>query len=169
MSFYPVFFPGSIRKFFHGIFLFALSWSLLFPLTSLTQAQTYERELHLGAQPTLTIKNRNGRVSVITSDDQKDQTLLQATSPGAPVEPGDVMVSGGDISVRERNAQNRIDLTLHVPARTRVKVESETGMVDVVGDLASAEVFTDTGTIHADVPLDAVKTSADAKIGRAHV
>jgi hypothetical protein len=30
-----------------------------------------------------------------------------------------------------------------------VKVESENGMVDVIGDLAMAEVLTDTGTIHA--------------------
>src|SRR5258707_1872288 len=30
-------------------------------------------------------------------------------------------------------------------------------MVDVIGDLEAAKVVTNTGTIHADVPLDALK------------
>ena len=126
-------------------------------LTHAQSAETYEKDLNVSAKSTLTIKNRNGRVSVITSDDEKAQATLQATSPGAPVEPGDVNISGGDITVRERRAADRIDLTIRVPARTRVKIESESGMVDVIGDFASAEVTTNTGTIHADVPLDAVK------------
>src|SRR5262249_43322130 len=46
---------------------------------------------------------------------------------------------------------------VHVPKRCRVSVESESGMVDIVGDFESAEVITNTGTIHADVPLDALK------------
>lgn len=154
----PVFSAGRcIRKLFQLVLVVALISSLLFPLTSPASAQAYERELRIAAKSTLTIKNRNGRVSVITSDDQKDQALLQATSPGAPVERGDITVSGGDISVRERRPPDRIDLTIRVPARTRVKIESESGMVDVIGDLALAEVSTNTGTIHADVPLDAVK------------
>src|SRR5439155_5959555 len=88
---------------------------------------------------------------------QKDKLLLQATSPGAPVQPGDLNVSGGEIIVRERGAQDRIDLTVHAPARARVKIESESGMVDVIGDFEFAEVITNTGTIHADVPLDSLK------------
>ena len=44
-----------------------------------------------------------------------------------------------------------------VPKRSRVKIETETGMVDVIGDFDIADVLTNTGTIHADVPLDALK------------
>ena len=117
----------------------------------------YERELNLSSKSTLTIINRNGRVSVITLKDEKDKATLQATSPGVPVEKKDINVSDGEIVVRERRAQDRIDLTIRVPPRMRVKIESETGMVDVIGDFAEAEVMTNTGTIHADVPLDAVK------------
>jgi VWFA-related protein len=119
--------------------------------------QAYERELNVSSKSTLTIINRNGRVSVITLKDEKDKATLQATSPGAPVEKKDINVSDGEIVVRERRAQDRIDLTIRVPPRMRVKVESESGMVDVIGDFAEAEVMTNTGTIHADVPLDAVK------------
>lgn len=103
----------------------------------------------------MTIKNRTGRVSVIASDDEKSKSSLQATSASAPVEASDVAVSGNQIVVRERSY--RIDLTVRVPKRTRVSIESESGMIDVIGDFASAEVVTNTGTIHADVPLDALK------------
>jgi len=122
-----------------------------------SRAQAYEKEFTVNAKSLLTIKNRSGRVTVITSDSEKDKATLQANSSGAAVEPGDVSVSGGEIAVRERTAQNRIDLTVHIPKRARVKIESESGMVDVIGDFEMADVFTNTGTIHADVPLDAVK------------
>jgi VWFA-related protein len=157
MLFHPVFSPGFFQKLFHCIFVVVIASTLLLPGFQPAHAQTYERELNIGAKSTLTIRNRNGRVSVIASDDEELKPLLQATSPGAPIEPRDVSISGGEIIVRERSSQDRIDLTVRVPARTRVKIESESGMVDVIGDLAVAEVTTNTGTIHADVPLDDVK------------
>src|SRR5713226_2524426 len=130
---------------------------LLNILPTRTFAQAYEREIPSPGKSLLTIRNRNGRVTVIASDAQKDKLSLQATSPGAPVAPEDISASSGEISVRERGPQNRIDLTVHVPARARVKIESEAGMVDVIGDFEVADVITNTGTIHADVPLDALK------------
>ncbi|HEV8139533.1 MAG TPA: VWA domain-containing protein [Pyrinomonadaceae bacterium] len=153
MLFHPVSCPGLVRF----ILAIVIAASAVVSLPGLANAQSYEREFSVGSKPSLTIKNRNGRVSVVTSDDQKDKALVQATSPVAPVEPSDISISGGEIVVRERRAGDRIDLIVRVPSRTRVKVESENGMVDVIGDLAMAEVLTDTGTIHADVPLDDVK------------
>jgi VWFA-related protein len=128
-----------------------------FPSRSRMQAQAppYEKDLTAGGKALLTIRNRHGRVSVVASDDEKSKASLRATSTGAPVEPADVNVSGSEITVRER--PDRIDLTVHVPKRSRVKVETETGMVDVIGDFEVADVVTNTGTIHADVPLDALK------------
>jgi VWFA-related protein len=153
MLFHPVSCPGLVRF----ILAIVIAASVVVSLPGPANAQSYEREFSVGSKPSLTIKNRNGRVSVVTSNDQKDKALVQATSPVAPVEPGDISISGGEIVVRERRAGDRIDLIVRVPSRTRVKVESENGMVDVIGDLAMAEVLTDTGTIHADVPLDDVK------------
>lgn len=118
-------------------------------------AQSYEKELNISAKALLVIRNRTGRVSVIASDDEKSKSSLRATSPGATVEPSDITVSGNQIVVRER--PYRIDLTVRVAKRSRVRIESDTGMVDVIGDFEAAEVMTDTGTIHADVPLDALK------------
>ncbi len=150
--------PRRFRRIPFQILLVAagLSASLL-PLSTGTRAQApaYEKDLTTVGKALLTIRNRNGRVSVVTSDDEKSRASLQATSAGSPVEPGDVSVSGGEITVRDR--RERIDLTVHVPKRSRVKIETDTGMVDVIGDFEAAEVLTNTGTIHADVPLDAVK------------
>lgn len=151
--------PGVFRKILGLTSLLVAACLLVsfFPSGSRAQlqAQTYEKELTAGGKALLTIRNRHGRVSVVASDDEKSKASLQATSTGAPVEPADVNVSGSEITVRER--QDRIDLTVHVPKRSRVKIETETGMVDVIGDFEVADVFTNTGTIHADVPLDALK------------
>src|SRR5258706_9903875 len=142
-----------------GIFLLvaACLWASFSPsrLPTHAQARSYQKELSAGGKTLLTIKNRTGRVSVVASDDEKSKASLQAASSGAPVEPADVSVSGSEITVRER--RDRIDLTVRVPKRARVKVETETGMVDVIGDFEVADVLTNTGTIHADVPLDALK------------
>jgi VWFA-related protein len=129
----------------------------LLPVIPSAHAQGYERELSAAGPVSLTIKNRNGRVSVIASDDPNSKTTLQATSPGRPVEAGDVRANSGMIDVRERPHQDRIDITVRVPPRSRLKIEGESGMVDVIGNLESAEVATDTGTIHADVPLDSLR------------
>jgi VWFA-related protein len=133
--------------------LFALG--LVFSTTQGIRAQAYERDLNLSSKALLTIKNRTGRVSVVAADSEKAKPSLKATSTGAPVAPGDIVVSGNEIVVREH--PYRIDLIVRVPRRARVRVESEAGMVDVIGDFEVADVITNTGTIHADVPLDALK------------
>ena len=128
---------------------------LVFPTIPGVRAQAYERDLNLSGKTLVTIKNRNGRVSVIAADSEKAQPSLKATSTGAPVASGDLLVSGNEIVVREH--PYRIDLIVRLPKRARVRVESEAGMIDVIGDFEVADVITNTGTIHADVPVDALK------------
>lgn len=139
-------------KSFSAILAVLLGFGFL-PVPS--RAQAYDKELSAGGKALFTIKNRTGRVSVIASDSEKDKSSLHASSTTGTVEPSDVIVAGTDITVRER--PYRIDLVVRVAKRSRVKIECETGMVDIIGDLEIAEVLTDTGTIHADVPLDALK------------
>src|SRR5438874_13319236 len=147
---------SSTHSFFsnRSLLLF-ISAAVVICSTSFVRAQTYERELNTSARTLLTIKNRNGRVSVIASDNEKDKASLKATSTGAAVVPSDITVSSNEIVVRER--PYRIDITVRVPKRARVRIESESGMVDVIGDFEVADVITNTGTIHADVPLEALK------------
>ena len=124
-------------------------------------AQSYKKDLDTGEKVSLTVRSRSGRVSVIAQDEQVKRVTVEATSLGAAVDPLDVRtVAKGnniDVDVRDRREKDRIDVTVRIPSRSRVKVEGEEGSVDIVGNVESAEVSTNTGTIHADVPLDAVK------------
>ena len=124
-------------------------------------AQAYRQELDTPEKVSLKVKSRSGRVSVIALDEQVKKVSIEATSAGGAVDGADVhAVAKGtniDIEVRDRRDQNRIDLVVRIPSRSRVVVEGEEGSIDIVGNVESAEVNTNTGTIHADVPLDAVK------------
>jgi len=126
-------------------------------------AQSYCSEPETTEKVSLSVRSRNGRVSVIASGEQQKKVTIEATSSGAPVDSTDVQAVAKDgsleIEVRARREQDRIDLTVRVPSRSRVRINSEAGAVDVVGNVEFAEVRTNTGTIHADVPLDAVKFS----------
>jgi len=126
-----------------------------------TTGQSYRRELETGEKVSLTVKSRNGRISVIASDEQKKNVTIEASSVGALVDSTDVHISAKgntvDIEVRDRRDKDRIDLIVRIPARAKVKVETEAGSVDIVGNVESADVSTNTGTIHADVPLEALK------------
>jgi len=124
-------------------------------------AQGYKTELETPEKVSVAVKNLDGRVSVVASEEQQKKVTIDARSTGAAVASEDVKVEnkGGNIhiDVRPRGEKDRIDVIVTIPARSKVEVEGQAGAVDVVGSVESAVVKTDTGTIHADVPLDAVK------------
>ncbi|HEY0366625.1 MAG TPA: VWA domain-containing protein [Pyrinomonadaceae bacterium] len=124
-------------------------------------AQGYKSEIEAPEKVALVVKNLDGRVSVIASEQQQKKVTIDARSTGAAVAAEDVKVettgSNIRIDVRPRGEKNRIDLVVTIPTRSKVEVEGQAGSVDVIGSVESAVVKTDTGTIHADVPLEAVK------------
>jgi len=124
-------------------------------------AQGYKTELETPEKVSLVVKNLDGRVSVVASEEQQKKVTIDAKSTGAAVAAEDVKVEtkGSDIhiDVRARGEKDRIDLIVTIPTRSKVQVEGQAGAVDVIGSVESAVVKTDTGTIHADVPLEAVK------------
>jgi VWFA-related protein len=134
---------------------------LLVGFCSSAFAQGYKSEIEAPEKVSLVVKNLDGRVSVIASEEQQKKVTIDAKSTGAPVAAEDVKVEskGSDIhiDVRQRGEKNRIDLVVTIPTRSKVEVEGQAGAVDVIGSIESAIVKTDTGTIHADVPLEAVK------------
>lgn len=152
----PARFPSrqQLKINFFGLF------ALLLVCATATGAQSYRREWETGGKASVAVKSRNGRVSVIAVDDEKRVTV-DATSAGAAVDQTDILSEskGGDVNivVRERREKDRIDIVVRVPARSKVRIEGEAGAVDVVGNFESAEVSTNTGTIHADVPVEALK------------
>lgn len=134
---------------------------LLASLCSSGVAQSYKQELEAPEKVSLSVKNLDGRVSVVASEEQQKKVTIEAKSLGAAVVPEDVKVEskGSDvvIDVRPRGEKDRIDLIVTIPTRSKVAVEGHAGAVDIVGSVESAVVKTDTGTIHADVPLEALK------------
>ncbi len=148
-----------------------LSWhrwllipGILFCLSLLTadaRAQNFKDELETAGKVNLSVTNLYGRVRVIASEEQLKKVTIEAVSAGLPVLGDDITtITKGpaiNIQVRQREDRNRIDLTVRIPLRSRVRIESADGAVDVVGNVEFAEVKTNTGTIHAEVPLDAVK------------
>jgi VWFA-related protein len=124
-------------------------------------AQSLERDLVASAKPSITVRNRNGRVVVTAIEGQKEKVSIKAVSAGARVAESDVVSTAAadrvTIDVRARSEADRIDLTVQVPEHSSVKVESAGGAVDIVGLVADAEVATNTGTIRADVPTTAVR------------
>ncbi len=153
--------PIPVRTRWHNRNFIGLLALMLVCIAAPAGAQTYRHEVETGDKTSVSVKSRNSRVSVIATDEQLKKVAIEASSAGAVVDQTDVLIvtKGGEvnITVRDRREQDRIDLVVRVPARTKIKVESEAGAVDVVGNLESAEVSTNTGTIHADVPLDSVK------------
>ena len=124
-------------------------------------AQGFTRELETPEKVSVTVKNRNGRVSILASEELQKKAIVEANSTGAPVDSPDVVIEASGesirVNVRDRGDKDRIDVVVRIPIRSKAIVESEAGMVDVVGNLEAAEVKTNTGTIHADVPLEALK------------
>src|SRR5687767_7157411 len=82
-------------------------------------AQGSKQELEVPEKVTVSIKNLEGRVSVIASAEQDKKMTVEANSTGAAINAEDVKVDakGGKVSidVRPRGDKNRIDLVVRVP------------------------------------------------------
>lgn len=162
------------------IFVVALAGLSLCALAQ-SPGGVFERELDASGPVELRVKNRTGRVTVTAEEGLKQVSIRATSAAGLGVSEKDVRVTHGGPSVQievEREGaaakpadgrkvvaspaqieRERIDLSVRVPARSRVWVETEAGAVDVVGNLAEAEAKTDTGTIRADVPMDELRYS----------
>jgi VWFA-related protein len=126
----------------------------------IAHAQSFQKDFDAKGKVEIVIVNRNGRVVLVSSDEQ-EKVFVSAESKGTVVTEKDLNIaaSGGrvEITVTERKEKDRIDLTVKTPKRAKVKITSDGGAISVVGNIAEAEIQTNTGTIHADVPLDSVK------------
>ena len=149
------------RSLFPSKLLITLASLLLIAVPCPAQNASYQREFDTPDKLTVSVKNRDGRVTVVASDELLNKARVEASSTGAAVLETDIAAkaNGGklDIDVRQRPEKDRIDIVVRIPVRSKVEIESAAGAVSVVGNLESAIVKTDTGTIHADVPLEALK------------
>lgn len=118
--------------------------------------QRLERDFSLKTGGTVEIKNLYGRVEIIAvaeNETGENRIFLQTDSL---IDSLKMEASGGNVKIETapENQTDRIDLTLKVPERSRLKIETREGEVRISGNLAQVEIKTETGTIAADVPLE---------------
>jgi VWFA-related protein len=136
---------------------------ILFALSLAADAQVLERQLNLGQGGTVEVVNHYGRVDAkaeATNDDKPFGGLMNAALPaGVPTTAVRWTGKSGHIliTVEPADKQKRIDIMLILPERANVKIETLAGAVEVVGNFASIDVKTDTGTVAVDVPDDDLK------------
>ena len=125
-------------------------------------AQTFKRDLNLAKGASIEIVNNFGRINALAEKSEKeDQTafkgLLTASSDRSVAE-SEIKVTDLKgkllVEVLPLNPTKRVDLSLVLPARTNLKIQTKAGQVSVSGDFATVEVRTETGTIAADVPIE---------------
>lgn len=132
--------------------------SLIFFSALFVCGQEVKREFRLGTGGTLEVTNPFGRVAVkaVPAVDGIAQAgMLSASSPDGVTE-SEVKVNsdGGraSITVRSSAGLKRIDVTLSVPERTKIKIETSAGAIEAAGNFHSLDASTGTGSIIMDVP-----------------
>ena len=142
-------------------FIFINQILTIFFLSVLAAAsQTFQKDFPLKSGGAVEIANIHGRVTVQASEANEDRVFVSAISAEQILE-SDIKIESSDgkikIQVLPKSERARIDLTLKLPNRSRVRIETREGEVLVGGNLEAASVSTETGTIAADVALDNLK------------
>ena len=123
-------------------------------------AQEYRISKPFAEGSSVQIINRSGRVSVGIQETagEKPAISITATSEKRVVESEVKFVDGSRMSVEVEPSfvGKQINLTVLVPVRSRVSVETASGAVDVAGNFESIDVTTGTGTVTTDIPDDAI-------------
>ena len=125
-------------------------------------SQDVMREFRLDTGGALEITNHSGRVAIravpISEGVVQTSTLSAASQGGVTESEIKVNSDGGrtSIVVKSSGGQKRIDLTLSVPERTKIRIETAAGAIEAAGNFHSLEAKTDTGSIIMDVPEDAI-------------
>ncbi len=137
-----------------------LSLFLLLLFAGSIQAQNLRREVAFNSKGLVEITNYYGRVEVL-ADEAQEAKISVSTNAEKTISENELTIENMDgmmkLIIIPKNPKSRIDLIVKMPLRTRVRIITGNGEVRVSGNLESAQVLTETGTIVADVPLDNVR------------
>ena len=125
---------------------------------SIANAQV-KRDISAGKSGVFEVVNRYGKVevtAVAVEEGEKFKPELTATGKFA-IASDEIVVAEARVEVKPANRNNRVDISIRVPERSKVKITTLDGEVRIVGNLEKAVVITETGTIAADVPTDDVR------------
>ncbi|MGI8788048.1 MAG: VWA domain-containing protein [Pyrinomonadaceae bacterium] len=139
---------------------FSLFLAIFF--ASAIHAQTVRRDFPLAENGSIQITNFYGRVHLVAQEseptDDAEAKNGQAFLTAENAKEDDLKIVSDakhlEILVAPSDQKARIDLSLKIPAGTKVKIEAKDGEVSLEGAVESAEIKTETGTIAANVPLD---------------
>ena len=131
------------------------------------QGQNFEREFPLAENAFLKITNLYGRVNIVVresaadAEDEPQKQIEKAFLIAPNAKDTDIKIISEpkrlEIVVKPGDNKSRVDLTVNMPAGAKIKVETGGGEVRVEGNLESAEIKTETGTIAANVSLENLK------------
>lgn len=102
------------------------------------------------------IVNKYGRIAVRAEPgiDGKAKLAKLSAESAKGVSDSEIKIANGIITVIASDTRKRIDISLTVPERSTLKIETTAGAIEVAGNFASVEARSDTGTIASDVPAD---------------
>ncbi|MDQ3087114.1 MAG: hypothetical protein M3Q78_00780, partial [Acidobacteriota bacterium] len=139
-------------KIFSLFLIILFAWSV--------QAQSLKRDFAFNSNNLIEITNLYGRVEVSAEETQEAKISVSADADKSLTE-GEIKFSNLEgiikIEIVPQNPKTRLDVSVKLPLRARVRVKTGAGEVRVSGDFKAAQVETETGTIAADVPLDNVR------------
>lgn len=140
-----------------------LGFLLLFFCALTVRAQNFERDFSLDEKASIKITNLFGRVGISApaSEENEPKADGKAVLTVRNANESDLKIAAEsnrlEITVQPRVGKTRVDLTLKVPARLKITVETADGEVRIDGNIGAASVKTRTGTIAVDVPLKDLK------------
>lgn len=107
---------------------------------------------------TFQIINKYGRVAVKAEPaaDGKAGLARMTAESTKGVSDSEIKIVGGVVTIATSDRNKRIDISLSVPERSTLKIETAAGAIEVSGNFASVFARSDTGTIAADIPPDDV-------------
>ncbi len=145
-----------MKKYFSNIIFLIFIFGIFLNVN----AQDFKKDLSISTFGTIQVKNLSGKVDVQTDEELENEVLLEIDAEKNFTE-NDLRINAKpkkiDIEIVPISSNNRVDVKLKVPSRTKVKVETREGEIRLVGSFIQADAETNTGTIYADVPLDDVR------------
>ncbi len=123
-------------------------------LTGFAQGST--RNIQVESGGSLEIVNSSGRVAVLAAPGESTRSnVLTATADGG-VSDTEIKIASANgrttITVAPAERSKRIDITLTVPERISLKIDTAAGAIEVSGNFRSIDARTETGTIATDIP-----------------
>ncbi len=123
-------------------------------------SQDLTRHFTIDSSGSIEIVNRSGRVAVLAvSNGENSSRSAELTASGdRAIGESEIKITSEKgrtiIKVEPAERNTRVDITLKVPERIKLKVDTTAGAIETSGNFDSIEAKTETGTIVTDTPVD---------------